>query len=135
MKNAVIVPVGAKGGLVPKKLPAGGPREAIAAEGLAAYRIFISSLHDITDNIEGESVAPPRVLHDARSSQGALLVTDVRTSARDARARARGADVRRRALVGGLSGKEDRRFSQGESSLEGLALRALWVGARCAVWS
>jgi glutamate dehydrogenase len=51
VKNAVIVPVGAKGGFVPKYLPAGGPREAIQAEGVATYKEFISTLLDITDNI------------------------------------------------------------------------------------
>ncbi len=51
VKNAVIVPVGAKGGFVPKYLPSGGSREAIQAEGVASYKIFISTLLDITDNI------------------------------------------------------------------------------------
>ncbi|MGB6285248.1 MAG: NAD-glutamate dehydrogenase [Xanthobacteraceae bacterium] len=51
VKNAVIVPVGAKGGFVPKCLPAGGAREAIQAEGVATYKSFISTLLDITDNI------------------------------------------------------------------------------------
>ncbi len=51
VKNAVIIPVGAKGGFVPKYLPAGGTREAIAAEGVATYKMFISTLLDITDNI------------------------------------------------------------------------------------
>jgi len=51
VKNAVIVPVGAKGGFVPKRLPQGGPREAVQAEGTATYRLFISTLLDITDNI------------------------------------------------------------------------------------
>ena len=51
VKNAVIVPVGAKGGFIPKYLPAGGPREAIQAEGVATYKMFISTLLDITDNI------------------------------------------------------------------------------------
>jgi len=51
VKNAVIVPVGAKGGFVPKRLPRGGPREAVQAEGTASYRLFISTLLDITDNI------------------------------------------------------------------------------------
>ena len=68
VKNAVIVPVGAKGGFVPKRLPAGGPREAIQAEGTAAYRLFISTLLDITDNIgRGTTgVVPPAhvVRHD-----------------------------------------------------------------------
>jgi glutamate dehydrogenase len=51
VKNAVIVPVGAKGGFIPKYLPVGGTREAIQAEGTAAYKLFISTLLDITDNI------------------------------------------------------------------------------------
>ncbi len=51
VKNAVIVPVGAKGGFVPKRMPSGGTREAIQAEGVATYRMFISALLDITDNI------------------------------------------------------------------------------------
>jgi glutamate dehydrogenase len=61
VKNAVIVPVGAKGGFVPKRLPLGGPREAIQAEGTAAYKLFISTLLDITDNIGAGTtgVIPP----------------------------------------------------------------------------
>src|SRR5439155_8711568 len=55
VKNAVIVPVGAKGGFVPKFLPGivkgGGAREAVQAEGAAAYRLFIATLLDITDNL------------------------------------------------------------------------------------
>jgi glutamate dehydrogenase len=51
VKNAVIVPVGAKGGFVPKRLPPGGAREAIQTEGVATYQTFISTLLDITDNI------------------------------------------------------------------------------------
>jgi len=51
VKNAVIVPVGAKGGFVPKRLPAGAAREAVQAEGVATYKTFISTLLDITDNI------------------------------------------------------------------------------------
>ncbi len=61
VKNAVIVPVGAKGGFIPKYLPAGGSREAIQAEGTAAYKLFISTLLDITDNIGAGTmgVVPP----------------------------------------------------------------------------
>ena len=59
VKNAVIVPVGAKGGFVPKQLPDGGPREAIQAEGTAAYKLFISTLLDITDNLDPKGVVPP----------------------------------------------------------------------------
>ena len=67
VKNAVIVPVGAKGGFVPKYLPA-GPREAVQAEGVATYKMFISTLLDITDNIGAGSagvIPPPGVVrHD-----------------------------------------------------------------------
>jgi glutamate dehydrogenase len=61
VKNAVIVPVGAKGGFVPKYLPAGGTRDAIQAEGTATYKLFISTLLDITDNIGAGTagVIPP----------------------------------------------------------------------------
>ncbi|MEA2937249.1 MAG: glutamate dehydrogenase, partial [Alphaproteobacteria bacterium] len=65
VKNAVIVPVGAKGGFVPKFLPK-GPREAAQAEGTAAYKLFISSLLDVTDNLGDTGVIPPDnvVRHD-----------------------------------------------------------------------
>src|SRR5213079_1007573 len=59
VKNAVIVPVGAKGGFVPKLMPKGGAREAVQAEGTAAYKLFISTLLDITDNIGDEGVTAP----------------------------------------------------------------------------
>jgi glutamate dehydrogenase len=59
VKNAVIVPVGAKGGFVPKHLPVGGPREAIQAEGIAAYKLFISTLLDVTDNFGPDGVIAP----------------------------------------------------------------------------
>ena len=74
VKNAVIVPVGAKGGFVPKRLPVGGPREAIAAEGLAAYRTFIASLLDITDNIAGEAIVPPAGVTRAEGDDPYLVV-------------------------------------------------------------
>jgi glutamate dehydrogenase len=68
VKNAVIVPVGAKGGFVvknPKADPA--DREAVTAEGIACYRTFVGALLDITDNlVEGKAVPPTRVVrHDA----------------------------------------------------------------------
>ena len=64
VKNAVIVPVGAKGGFVVKRPPpAGSSREAVAAEVAACYRAFVSGLLDLTDNIEGgEIVQPPDVV-------------------------------------------------------------------------
>jgi glutamate dehydrogenase len=59
VKNALIVPTGAKGGFVPKKLPADGSREAILEEGIACYREYIHGLLDITDNLEGNEIIPP----------------------------------------------------------------------------
>jgi glutamate dehydrogenase len=66
VKNSVIVPVGAKGGFLPRRLPLGGSRDEIAAEGIACYRIFISGLLDITDNLKDGGVVPPAnvVRHD-----------------------------------------------------------------------
>jgi glutamate dehydrogenase len=64
VKNAVIVPVGAKGGFYCKLLPdpAEG-REAWLEEGIACYKTFISGLLDVTDNlVSGETVPPPRVV-------------------------------------------------------------------------
>ncbi|WP_191488297.1 NAD-glutamate dehydrogenase [Pseudomonas sp. FEN] len=59
VKNSVIVPVGAKGGFLPRRLPLGGGRDEIAAEGIACYRIFISGLLDITDNLKDGALVPP----------------------------------------------------------------------------
>src|SRR3712207_5609543 len=71
VKNAVIVPVGAKGGFFCKQLPPVDPaqpgdRAAWLAEGVACYTTFISGLLDITDNlVEGSTVPPPDVVrHD-----------------------------------------------------------------------
>ena len=65
VKNTLIVPVGAKGGFVPKHLPR-GDREAIQREGTECYRIFIRGLLDITDNVRDGKVVPPAevVRHD-----------------------------------------------------------------------
>ncbi len=66
VKNAVIVPVGAKGGFVPKRLPPPSNRDAWLAEGTEAYRIFVRSLLELTDNLDGDIVVPPEstVRHD-----------------------------------------------------------------------
>ncbi|GAA0801659.1 NAD-glutamate dehydrogenase [Spirilliplanes yamanashiensis] len=60
VKNAVIVPVGAKGGFVLKQRP--GDRD----EAVACYQLFISALLDVTDNISGGKIVPPHdvVRHD-----------------------------------------------------------------------
>ncbi|WP_337185196.1 NAD-glutamate dehydrogenase [Phenylobacterium sp.] len=67
VKNAVIVPVGSKGGFYPKQLPKGGSPEAVRAEAIAAYTTFLSGLLDLTDNLDaaGKVVRPDAVVaHD-----------------------------------------------------------------------
>jgi glutamate dehydrogenase len=59
VKNAVIVPVGAKGGFVVKQPPAGGGREALQEEVVACYSTMMRGLLDITDNRVGGKVVPP----------------------------------------------------------------------------
>ena len=59
VKNAVIVPVGAKGGFFPRLLPAGGSRGDIFEAGKAAYINFISSMLSVTDNLDNDKVVPP----------------------------------------------------------------------------
>jgi len=59
VKNTLIVPVGAKGGFVPKRLPPSGAREEVQAEVIACYQTFIRGLLDLTDNIIGARIAPP----------------------------------------------------------------------------
>ncbi|WP_317204869.1 NAD-glutamate dehydrogenase domain-containing protein [Janthinobacterium sp.] len=67
VKNAVIVPAGAKGGFVCKMMPKDAVRETVAAEGEAVYRLFIASLLEMTDNrVLGNIVAPlDTVCYDA----------------------------------------------------------------------
>ncbi|CAI9414187.1 NAD-specific glutamate dehydrogenase [Pleomorphomonas sp. T1.2MG-36] len=56
VKNAVIVPVGAKGGFVARRIAAGADR---AAAGIAAYERYVGTLIDLTDNIVEDAVVPP----------------------------------------------------------------------------
>jgi glutamate dehydrogenase len=59
VKNSVIVPMGSKGGFVCKHLPAPSEREAWMAEGIACYKIFVSALLDLTDNLVNGAIVPP----------------------------------------------------------------------------
>ena len=73
VKNAVIVPVGAKGGFVVKHPPA--DRDAFREEGVACYRLFVSGLLDVTDNVDratGGVLPPTRVVR--RDGDDAYLV-------------------------------------------------------------
>ncbi len=80
VKNAVIVPVGAKGGFVVKQPPlptgdSGADREATRNEGIACYKLFISGLLDVTDNVDhstGKVSTPAEVVR--RDDDDAYLV-------------------------------------------------------------
>ncbi len=62
VKNAVIVPLGSKGGFVCKRLPPASDREAWLAEGVACYSTLIRGMLDLTDNlVNGQIVPPPGV--------------------------------------------------------------------------
>ncbi len=70
VKNTVIVPVGAKGGFLPRQLHRFTDRAEIAAEGLACYQIFIGTLLDLTDNLVDQVAVHPEhtVVHDGDDS-------------------------------------------------------------------
>src|SRR5829696_8041375 len=80
VKNAVIVPVGAKGGFVVKEPPAAtgdaaADRDAQRNEGVACYKLFIAGLLDVTDNVDkasGDIIIPPEVVR--RDGDDAYLV-------------------------------------------------------------
>ncbi|MEO6718458.1 MAG: NAD-glutamate dehydrogenase domain-containing protein, partial [Novosphingobium sp.] len=61
VKNAVIVPTGAKGGFYPKRLPdPSKDRDGWLAEGKASYQTFVRALLSLTDNIVGGKVVHPK---------------------------------------------------------------------------
>jgi glutamate dehydrogenase len=59
VKNALIVPVGSKGGFVVKRAPKNPSREAQLREGIDCYRMFLRGLLDLTDNYLGGTVQVP----------------------------------------------------------------------------
>ncbi len=59
VKNAVIVPVGSKGGFVVKRPPSEGGRDAALAEGIACYKTLLHGMLDLTDNRVGNKIVPP----------------------------------------------------------------------------
>ena len=66
VKNAVIVPVGSKGGFHVKRPPLDGTREQVQAEGIYCYQTLVRGLLDLTDNYAWGGIAPPAsvVRHD-----------------------------------------------------------------------
>ncbi|MEE4348641.1 MAG: NAD-glutamate dehydrogenase [Pacificimonas sp.] len=94
VKNAVIVPTGAKGGFYPKQLPPVSDREAWLAEGQGAYKTFIGALLDLTDNVRGDDTVPPGgvVCHDApdpylvvAADKGTATFSDIANAISEAR--------------------------------------------------
>ena len=69
VKNVLIVPVGAKGGFVPKRLPA-GDRDVVMKEVVYCYKTFINGLLDLTDNLHDGVLIPPQdvIRHDSDDS-------------------------------------------------------------------
>ncbi len=62
VKNAVIVPVGAKGGFITRMMPTSADRAEVGAAIESAYRQFIGALLDITDNRVGDEVVHPHLV-------------------------------------------------------------------------
>ena len=82
VKNAVIVPVGAKGGFVPKLMPKAPTREQFQAEGVATYKLFISTLLDITDNFaaDGKLIPPDNVVRHEGDDPYLVVAADKGTA-------------------------------------------------------
>ena len=90
VKNAVIVPTGAKGGFYPKDLPDPAlDRDAWLAQGTAAYRTFVHALLDVTDDLVPDpevpggrrTVAPPRVVRHDGDDAYLVVAADKGTAA------------------------------------------------------
>ncbi|KUJ84902.1 NAD-glutamate dehydrogenase [Microbulbifer flavimaris] len=82
VKNAVIVPSGAKGGFVVRKPPTDGSRDAMLEAGIACYRTFIRGLLDITDNLkEGEVIPPELVVRRDEDDPYLVVAADKGTAA------------------------------------------------------
>ena len=81
VKNAVIVPVGSKGGFVLKKAPAPSDREAFQAEGVACYQLFVRGMLEITDNlVDGGVVSPQRVVRKDEDDPYLVVAADKGTA-------------------------------------------------------
>lgn len=92
VKNAVIVPLGAKGGFVSKQVSPKSSREEVMRCGIEAYKIFVRGLLDVTDNlIDNDVVPPPAVVrHDGddpylvvAADKGTATFSDIANSISD----------------------------------------------------
>ncbi len=81
VKNSVIVPVGAKGGFVCKRSLDGLSRDEFMEEGISCYKIFISALLDVTDNlVNGELVPPKQVVRLDKDDPYLVVAADKGTA-------------------------------------------------------
>ncbi|MEJ2227696.1 MAG: NAD-glutamate dehydrogenase [Alphaproteobacteria bacterium] len=74
VKNAIIVPQGAKGGFVPRRIAKDTTREAMMAEGIACYRSFVANLLSVTDNLKDGQPIPPDEVFRLDSDDPYLVV-------------------------------------------------------------
>ena len=82
VKNAVIVPTGAKGGFVAKQASLDDGREAWLREGTTSYMLYVQALLDISDNlVDGEVVAPLDVVCRDGSDPYLVVAADKGTAA------------------------------------------------------
>jgi glutamate dehydrogenase len=81
LKNAIIVPTGAKGGFVCRRLTAASGAEEVAAEVRAGYEAFIRGLLDITDNVMAGRVVAPAGVRSADGDDPYLVVAPDRGTA------------------------------------------------------
>ncbi|HEX5192827.1 MAG TPA: NAD-glutamate dehydrogenase [Solirubrobacteraceae bacterium] len=82
VKNALIVPVGSKGGFIVKRPPPADDREATQREAIACYRTFLRGLLDLTDNYAGDEViAPARVVRYDDDDPYLVVAADKGTAA------------------------------------------------------
>ncbi len=125
VKNALIVPVGAKGGFVCKQLPAN--RSEQPAEVLACYRLFIEALLDVTDNIvDGKVTPPPRVVRHDDDDPYLVVAADKGTATfsdeANAIAEARGFWLGDAFASGGSTGYDHKKM--------GITARGAWVAVQ-----
>ncbi|MBY6212256.1 NAD-glutamate dehydrogenase [Microbulbifer agarilyticus] len=81
VKNAVIVPSGAKGGFVVRRPPADNSREAFIESGIKSYKTFIRALLDVTDNLKnGEVIPPDRVIRRDEDDPYLVVAADKGTA-------------------------------------------------------
>jgi len=72
VKNTLIVPAGAKGGFVARRLTPTMDRDEQQRTGIAAYRNFIGGLLDLTDNLDGRRLVPQTQAHQEVVGRGDL---------------------------------------------------------------